>query len=91
MVENKRAIFSVFNDSESLREYVEMKDYVYVRDRPAIDHLIYSDYKERKTRIINDEKLQCPFAVAKKPFITRKRTFAYSKGDFPYSSLFDPE
>lgn len=74
----------------NLLDYVEMKDFVFVRDRPAIDHLVYSDYKERKTRY-DDEKSQCPFAVAKNPFIKRKRTFAYNRSNFSYSSLFDPE
>lgn len=90
MVDNQRAFFSDKNDIENLLEYVEKKDYVYVRDRPAIDHLVYWDYKDRKTRVASEERLQCPFAVSKKPFLTRKRTFAYSN-DFKYSSLFDPE
>lgn len=91
MVKNNHAIFSAENDTQNLLDFVEKKDYVYVRDRPAIDHLIYRDYRDRKTRILNDEKAQCPFAVSKTPFIKRKRTFAYSKENFPYNSLFDPE
>lgn len=91
MVQNNHAIFSAENDTQNLKAFVEEKDYVYVRDRPAIDHLIYKDYRERKTVYLNDEKKQCPFAVSKTPFIKRKRTFAYSKENFPYKNLFDPE
>lgn len=91
MVDNDHAIFSsIQNDSINLVDYVERKDYVFVRDRPAMDHMIYADYKERKTRF-SEEKQQCPFAVAKKPFITRKRTFAYNRDNFLFSQLFDPE
>lgn len=78
------------NDTYNLLEYVQRRDFVFVRDRPAMDHLIYRDYKYRKTLSTTDEKIQCPFAVSKTPFIKRKRTFAY-KPDFPWQALFDPE
>lgn len=69
--------------------YVHKENYVYIRDRPAINHLIYQDYNYRKT-ITMEEKQQCPFAVALKPFMTRKRAFAYPQNSL-WSSLFDPE
>lgn len=69
--------------------YVQKENYVYIRDRPAMDHLMYTDYKYRKT-ISKEEKVHCPFATAITPFMTRKRAFAYPKNS-PWSSLFDPE
>ncbi|KAJ6646001.1 Glutamate receptor ionotropic, delta-1 [Pseudolycoriella hygida] len=91
MVDNKRGIFSdTANDSAALIRYVQKENYVYIRDRPAINHLIYQDYNYRKTISEDDEKLHCPFAVATKPFMTRKRAFAYPRNS-NWSNLFDPE
>lgn len=70
--------------------YVQKKNYVYIRDRPAIDHVIYQDYKYRKTLSKDDEKIHCPFAVSKTSFLKRKRAFAYAK-DNNISELFDQQ
>lgn len=77
------------NDNETLIRYVHMDNYVLVKDRPAIDHLIYADYKYRKT-ISNSDRDHCPFAIAKEPFLTKKRSFAYNR-NFKFRRLFDPE
>lgn len=90
MYDNHRIIFSEKSDNETLNEYVFKDGYVLVRDRPAISHLIYNDYQERKKIHPYDEKEQCPFATAKEPFMKRKRSFAY-RLNTEYNLLFDPE
>nr|QGW45457.1 ionotropic receptor 76b [Bradysia odoriphaga] len=90
MVDKKRGVFTDTNDDvATLERYVQKENYVFIRDRPAMNHLIYEDYKRRKT-ISTEEKAHCPFAIATKPFMTRKRAFAYPKNS-TWSSLFDPE
>uniref|UniRef100_A0A1B0CLI0 Uncharacterized protein n=2 Tax=Lutzomyia longipalpis TaxID=7200 RepID=A0A1B0CLI0_LUTLO len=90
MVEKNLVKFSMSsNDTDILLQDVEKRNYLYVRDRPAINHLIYRDYVYRKTISLTDEKIQCPFAVAKAPFMTRKRAFAYPKNSSLHL-LFDP-
>lgn len=90
MIQRERGIFNTKNDSDNLLDYVESKNYVFIRDRPAIDHLIYQDYQRRKFQSSNDEKKHCPFATAKIPFMKRKRTFAYPISSH-YNEIFDPE
>lgn len=90
MVEKNLGTFSnELNDTAILWSMVEAQSYVFVRDKPAVQHLIYQDYKFRK-RLGDDEKIHCAFAVAKEAFLKRRRTFAYSKG-FRYQQLFDYE
>lgn len=90
MVTRGRAEFNAKNDSDNLLEFVENKNFVFIRDRPAINHLIYQDYQRRKLQSVNDEKKHCPFATAKRPFMKRKRTFAYPTSS-GLNELFDPE
>lgn len=78
------------NDSEILIDKVEKRNYLYIRDRPAMDAMRYNDYKYRKTINKDNEKIHCPFAVAKKPLLRRPRAFAYPKNT-KWSPLFDPE
>lgn len=91
MVQNNRGIFTdSYNGSESLINWVEKKNYVFIRDRPAMDHLIYSDYLYRKEISRTDEKIHCPFAISATPFMKRRRAFAYPKNT-KWNYLFDPE
>lgn len=90
MYDNHRIIFSEKSDNDTLNEYVYKDGYVLVRDRPAISHLIYNDYILRKRTNPDDERKQCPFAVAKDPFMKRRRSFAY-RLDSELSLLFDEE
>lgn len=91
MVDKKLAAFvDSLNDTEVLLDYVEQKNYLFIRDKPAIKHLIYRDYKYRKTLNANNEKIHCAFAVAKEAFLKLRRTFAYSK-TFRFQQLFDYE
>lgn len=91
MINNNYAVFTdAFNDTYNLQNYVERNGYVFVRDRPAINIMLYRDYLYRKSVSQNDEKIHCPFATAKDAFLTKKRTFAYPIGS-NLSELFDPE
>ncbi|KAH8307426.1 hypothetical protein KR044_011719 [Drosophila immigrans] len=91
MILNNYAVFTdASNDSYNLQNYVERNGYVFVRDRPAINIMLYRDYLYRKSVSFNDEKIHCPFAMAKEPFLKKKRTFAYPIGS-NLSELFDPE
>ncbi|XP_073841671.1 ionotropic receptor 76b [Musca autumnalis] len=78
------------NDTLNLRKYVEKYGYVFVRDRPAITHVLYEDYLYRKTISYDNEKIHCPFAKAKEPFLKKKRSFAYPRNS-NLSELFDRE
>lgn len=91
MLNNSRAVLSNLSDPDNLKTYVENNHYVYIRDRPAVDHLIYQDYKERREKnSMSDEKVHCPFATSKYSFMRRKRTFAYQPNT-TWNALFDPE
>ncbi|XP_063708736.1 glutamate receptor ionotropic, delta-2 [Culicoides brevitarsis] len=87
---NRDYAYNTMNDTEILRDRVEKKHYLYIRDRPAMDHLRYEDYKYRKTKSKSEEKKHCPFAVAKEPLLRRGRAFAYPLGT-KWHSIFDPE
>lgn len=89
MFDRKRARFEALEDSEYLDRFVEEKNFIFVRDRPAIDHVIYKDYERRRDQTA-DEKTHCPFATSKSPFLKRKRAFAYPM-DTEWNALFDPE
>uniref|UniRef100_A0A6P4DYF6 Uncharacterized protein LOC108038316 n=1 Tax=Drosophila rhopaloa TaxID=1041015 RepID=A0A6P4DYF6_DRORH len=91
MIQNNYAVFSdETNDTYNLLNYVESNGYVFVRDRPAINIMLYQDYLYRKSISFSDEKVHCPFAMAKEPFLKKKRTFAYPIGS-NLSQLFDPD
>uniref|UniRef100_A0A1I8NWC1 Ionotropic glutamate receptor C-terminal domain-containing protein n=1 Tax=Stomoxys calcitrans TaxID=35570 RepID=A0A1I8NWC1_STOCA len=91
MVDRKYAVFTEdTNDTLNLRKYVEKSGYVFVRDRPAITHVLYADYLYRKTISYDNEKIHCPFAMAKDPFLKKKRSFAYPRNS-NLSELFDRE
>lgn len=91
LVEKKLVTFTDSqNDTDILISMVEKKNLVFIRDRPAIDHLIYQDYRFRKTLSLDNEKIHCPFAISKTSFLKRKRAFAYPKSTKWYT-LFDPE
>lgn len=78
------------NDTTILIDKVEKRNFLYIRDRPAMDYLRYSDYKYRKTLSKDNERIHCPFAVAKKPLLSRRRAFAYPRNS-EWHTLFDPE
>ncbi|XP_065360019.1 glutamate receptor 2 [Calliphora vicina] len=91
MAQQNYAVFTVAtNDTYNLHNYVEKSGYVFVRDRPAITHALYLDYRYRKTISLDNEKIHCPFAKAKEPFLKKKRSFAYPIGS-NLSELFDRE
>lgn len=64
------------------------KNLVFIRDKPAIDHLVYEDYRKRKS--LRSERLQCPFAMSKEVSLRRKRGFIYPIGT-KWARLFDTQ
>lgn len=90
MYEKGKAVFTEQTDNETLNDLVYEEDFVLVRDKPAISHLIYNDYMLRKIEFPTDEKKQCPFAAGKKPFMRRRRSFGY-RHDFEFNFVIDPE
>ncbi|KAL5290263.1 RNF10 family protein [Megaselia abdita] len=77
-------------DEKILKDYVEKKGFVFVRDKPAMSIMLYNDYMKRRTLSLDNERIHCPFAVAKAPFMTKKRGFVYPIGS-NISRLFDKE
>ncbi len=91
MANKKLADFTTIeNDTEVLKTLVEKKNMVYVRDKPAVEFIMYEEYNKRKFYPKGQEAAQCPFVVSYVPFLKRKRAFGYSK-NFTYSPLFDPQ
>ncbi|XP_058124885.1 glutamate receptor ionotropic, kainate 2 [Anopheles ziemanni] len=78
------------NDSDTLAEKVAKHNYVFVRDRPAIDHMIYADYLVRRKINPINERVHCPYATATTPFLKRNRAFGYPLTT-EWNRLFDPE
>lgn len=76
------------NDTAILLNDVLKKNLVFLRDKPAIDHLVYEDYRKRKRE--PSERLQCPFAMSKEISLRRKRGFAYPRNS-KWAKLFDPQ
>lgn len=75
------------NDTDILLKDVWENDFIFIRDWPALGHLVYNDYRGRK--MLKQERLQCPFATSKKPSLRRMRGFAYPKFS-KWKKLFDP-
>ncbi|KAG5684140.1 hypothetical protein PVAND_013381 [Polypedilum vanderplanki] len=90
MVDKNQAIFTnQNNDTDILLNQILKKDYVFIRDKPAIDHLVYNDWRKRKS--LPSERLQCPFALSKLASLRRKRGFAYSSIGAKWKPLFDQQ
>lgn len=91
MVDDKIGQFpSSLSDSAILTQFVEEKGFVFVRDKPAIEIMQYKDYMFRKDFNRESDRAHCPFALAKKPIMTKKRGFVYPIGS-KISLLFDAE
>lgn len=91
MVSDNLAEFTITNnDTDNLINYVEQKDYVYIRDRPAIIEALYANYRYRRMVKADDEKLHCNLAMTKEPILKKKRAFAYPIGT-NLSDIFDIE
>lgn len=75
------------NDTDILLSDVWERNYIFIRDWPALGHLVYDDYRKRKYE--KSERRQCPFATTKKTALKRLRGFIYPKGS-KWRQLFDP-
>lgn len=91
LVDRKIAWFvEAGSDEEILEDYVQKKGMVFMRDKPAIQILQYKDYMGRKNLSKTNERIHCPFAIAKRPIMKKKRGFIYPVGS-NISKLFDAE
>lgn len=79
VIKRKAHFMEIFNDSNVLTEYVEKKDFIFIRDKPAISLVLYRDYQYRRMINMKNEKVHCPFAVSKTPLLKMNRAFVYPK------------
>lgn len=75
------------NDFSILAHYVAKKGMMFIREKSVVDHVLYTDYKVKTRRGIEESK-RCTFVATKFSILTADRAFAYSK-KFKYSTLFD--
>lgn len=75
------------DDNLILKEYVEKKNVMFIRERPIADYILYHDYKT-KARAGKKEEDRCTFVITKFAVTSYKRAFAYSR-KFKYKPLFD--
>nr|CAH7737197.1 unnamed protein product [Callosobruchus chinensis] len=74
-------------DKTIVEDYVSGKNMMFVREVSVLYHLMYSDYKEKVKRGIEETK-RCTYVVAKFPVFQFPRAFAYNS-NFKYAQLFD--
>lgn len=87
MVMKNRGVFQPIPRDAEFLPFVQ-DDYVYVRDKPAVEHLMYEDYKN-KTKQDVEEKFRCTYVITSKSFMKKPRAFAYPLNSTLYE-LFDP-
>ncbi|EFA01567.1 glutamate receptor ionotropic, delta-1 [Tribolium castaneum] len=75
------------SDSDILRNYVHKRNWMFIREKPIVEYVMYDDYKE-KTRNQIEEAKRCTYVITKFSVVSFSRAFAYSK-DFKYKPLFD--
>ncbi|KAJ8948909.1 hypothetical protein NQ318_020495, partial [Aromia moschata] len=78
---------AVGNDRDILKYQVSKRGMMFIREKSVVNHLMYSDYKD-KARRGEVESKRCTYVVAKFAITTFPRAFSYSKG-FKYKELFD--
>lgn len=87
MVQKKMGLFQPEPKDTDFLAFIQ-KDYVYLRDKPAVEHLMYTDYKN-KTRQGIEEKNRCTYVTTTNFFMKRARAFAYPTTSNLYH-IFDP-
>lgn len=87
MVLKNQAVFQPGELDASFLSYVD-NDVVFVRDKPAVELLMYEDYKNKTLQNV-DEKERCTYVVTKDKFMTKSRAFAFPKNS-SLITLFDP-
>nr|CAI5851554.1 unnamed protein product [Callosobruchus analis] len=75
------------DDKTIVEDYVSRKSMMFVREVSVLHHLMYSDYKEKVKKGIEEMK-RCTYVVAKFPVFKFPRAFAYNS-NFKYKELFD--
>ncbi|KAF5281305.1 hypothetical protein FQR65_LT14766 [Abscondita terminalis] len=68
-------------------DIVKKKDYLYIGEKPLVEHIMYQDYLQRaRAGLIESER--CVFVITTWPVLARERAFVYSHG-FKFKDLFD--
>ncbi|KAF5296312.1 hypothetical protein FQA39_LY12529 [Lamprigera yunnana] len=80
--------YYVFESKDAIvYDIVKEKDYLYIGEKPQVEHIMYKDYNERaKAGLLESER--CVFVITTWPVLERERAFAYSQ-DFQFKELFD--
>lgn len=79
--------FVTDNNTEILEYYVKKKDYLFITEKPIVDHLMYGDYLDKSRKGI-PESDRCTFVITSWSVITRARAFAYNT-NFKWKQVFD--
>lgn len=70
-----------------MENYVRKRDYLFLNEKPIVDHLMYNDYLDKARKGV-DEADRCTFVITKWSVLSRARAFAYSK-QFKFGDVFD--
>nr|AVH87308.1 ionotropic receptor 20 [Holotrichia parallela] len=70
-----------------LDNWVTRRDYMYIGERPIVEHLMYRDYLAKVGMNIVEEN-RCTFVITKWVVRDNMRAFGYSP-NFPFQKLFD--
>lgn len=73
-------------DALIMKNFVD-KGYMYMRDKPAVEHIMYQDYLN-KTKLEIAENLRCTYVITKWPMLKLPRSFAFRR-DFEWADLFN--
>ncbi|GLV35186.1 Ionotropic receptor 76b [Carabus blaptoides fortunei] len=79
--------FVTDNNTEILDYYVKKKEYLFIMEKPIVDHLMYGDYLDKSRKGI-PESDRCTFVITSWSVITRARAFAYNM-NFKWKEVFD--
>lgn len=86
MVTSGLAEFKNYGSDSAYLAFVEGGG-VLVRESVSIDHLMYSDYLSKaKEGVLEADR--CTYVVAPRPFMSKRRGFAYPLGSY-LQELFD--
>ncbi|XP_044731290.1 glutamate receptor 4 [Chrysoperla carnea] len=74
------------NDAMIIKNFVD-KGFMFLRDKPAVEHIMYDDYLN-KTREDIDEDKRCTYVLTTWPIVKLPRAFGFRK-NFEWTPLFD--
>lgn len=75
------------DDRLILDEYVLKRNWMFLREKPIVEYIMFEDYK-RRTKAGIQESDRCIYVITRFSVVRYPRGFAYAK-QFKYRSLFD--